>query len=256
MDLGTMKRKLERGAYAIVSEFEDDFEKLQIACKQYNLRDPSHPGYKDGRYYLKLAAVLQKEFKKRWDAFLETVAAQQAAAVSKANKKLARGSSSAASGGGGSVKLALGGAQVSAGMGGKKSRPAHLRNAAYWRGDEGVARAVRARVEAEEAEGKQLGGRGAGDGGRGGRGWRPNRRDILLANRHRESEPEATASAAAGAVGGAAKSAAASSAAAGAGAAATGAGGADGGNGNGPSGGGGPRAVDDLTRTASLGSVL
>ena len=204
MDLGTMKRKVERGAYATVGDFEGDFRKLIIACNQYNLRDPSHPGYRDGQYYLKLARVLEAQFESRWEKLLDSVAEQQAAAAAKSKKKLARGS--AAAGGGGGVKLALGGAQVGGGgAGGKKSRPTHLRNAAYWRGDEGVARAVRARVEAEEAEGKELGrGRGAGDGGRRGRGGARSTRDILLANRHRESEPAAAAAAG----GGAAKSAA------------------------------------------------
>ena len=229
MDLGTMKRKVERGAYATVGDFEGDFRKLIIACNQYNLRDPSHPGYRDGQYYLKLAGVLEAQFEKRWEKFLDDVADQQAAAAAKAKKKHSRSSSA----GGGGVKIALGGAQVGGGAGGKQSRPAHLRNAAYWRGDEGVARAVRARVEAEQAEGKELGGAGAGDGGRGGRGGaRPSTRDILLANRHRESE----AAAAAAVGGGAAKSTAAASAAAGpgtvaAGAAASAAGGGAGGGG-------------------------
>ena len=104
MDLGTMKRKVERGAYATVGDFEGDFRKLIIACNQYNLRDPSHPGYRDGQYYLKLARVLEAQFESRWEKLLDSVAEQQAAAAAKSKKKLARGS--AAAGGGGGVREA------------------------------------------------------------------------------------------------------------------------------------------------------
>lgn len=240
MDLGTMKKKLKRGQYATASEFEADFGKLIAACKQYNTRDPSHPGYSDGQYYLKLGAVLDKQFQKRWDKFLESAAEQEEAAA-KGKEMFVRGSSSGAPGAGAGIKLALGGAQVK-GAGGKNRRPAHLRNAVYWRGDEGVARAVRARVEAEEAEGKQLaGGRPPG--------WRPNRRDILLANRHRETQS-------AGAAGsGAAKGSGASTAARPGAAAAAEPGAASDAKSGAADGGGGPGNVE-LTRTGSLGSVL
>jgi hypothetical protein len=270
MDLGTMKRKLQRNVYPTALEFEADFRRVIIACKQYNIRDKSHVGYADGQYYLKLGAVLEGEFNRRWEKVIEDMTLAEEERSAKAKRKLARASSSAAAsasaaaaaaggggGGGGGIKLAVGGAKVAAGgsVNFKKRRPPHLRNAAYWRGDEGVARAVRMRVEGEEAEGKRLGGGGggaaggaaaaAGGGGRG--GGRPNRRENLLMNRHRESDVAAAAAAAAAGGGrgrgrGRGRGGRGRGAAAAAAAAADGDGATDGGGGGGASAAPGPGA--------------
>ena len=80
MDLGTMKKKLQRQEYPNAGEFEKDFRRLLVACSQYNIRTQEHPGYADGQYYLKLAAVLQTEFETRFANTMEVMQGEMARA--------------------------------------------------------------------------------------------------------------------------------------------------------------------------------
>ena len=174
MDLGTMKRKLQRQEYPNAGEFEKDFRRLMVACSQYNVRTKEHPGYADGQYYLKLAAVLQVEFERRFENTMEDMEGELVRMREKDQRKARKSAKSDAAGaaGGGGIKLALGGAKAGKV---KQHRQGVHKHAAFWRGDEGVARAIRSQVTQEEAEGKRIGGAGG----------RASRVDNILAQRHR-----------------------------------------------------------------------
>ena len=49
-------------------------------------------------------------------------------------------------------------ARVTVGLGGGASKERRARGGAYWKGDEGVAQAIRRKVAADEAKGVRLGG--------------------------------------------------------------------------------------------------